>query len=146
MQISRRPRLIDVPNDSGYDIVGYSRLASSLLVIWQAQLVERDFILKRAGQSGVATPFGYLQCLLCGFFCLSETAALCESSRKGAQIIGIFAVRKSHSLFSELYCSIPIANRSVRGGCEEPGQIVARHRVLGRDPCCMLVLGDCIFR
>src|SRR5438067_12741337 len=80
------------------------------------------------------------------FLRLSETAALCESSRKGAQIIGIFAVRKSHGLFSELYCSIPIANRSVRGGCEEPSQIVARHRVLGRDPCCMLVLGDCIFR
>src|SRR5438876_2462925 len=118
----------------------------ALLVIWQAQVVECNFILKRVGQSGVAPLLGCLKCLPSSFFRLSETAALCESSRKGAQIIGIFAVRKSHGLFSELYCSIPIANRSVRGGCEEPSQIVARHRVLGRDPCCMLVLGDCIFR
>ncbi len=114
-------------------------------MVWQAQLVECNFILKRVRQSGVALDFDCLQCTLSGFSRLSETSALCESSRQSTQVIGIFAARKSHGLFSELRRSAPITNGSVRGGREKPGQIVANQRVVSGDPRSVLVLGDPFF-
>ena len=119
MQISYGPRLVGFRSGSGKEIAARLKAYLALLVIWQAQLVQCDFILKRVGQSRVASPLRCWKCLPGSFFCLRETAALSASSRKGAQIIRIFAARKPHGLFSGLDCSIPIANRSIQGDREE---------------------------
>src|SRR5262249_8201351 len=46
-------------------------------------------------------------------------------------IIGIVATRNSDGPFGQVDGSIRIANRSIRGSREQPGRVVASHRILG---------------
>ena len=81
-----------------------------MLVIRQADLVERNFIPKRVGQAGFALRACDAQSLLrcCNGLC--KPAAVSASRRESPKIIGIFSAGKVHGVFGELNCSIPIAN------------------------------------
>src|SRR5438876_264432 len=113
----------------------------ALLVMRQAELVEGNVIPKRVGQGGFALRACDAQSLLRCCNGLGKPAALSASSRESPEISGIFPAGKLHGLFGELDCPIPIANRSIGGGREEPRQIAPSQRILRGDPCRMLVLG-----